>query len=56
MVQLPAVLLVRLKVLVPATIAALAGNPTLASVLVMPTVSLVLTRFQLASTAFTVTL
>ena len=56
-VQLPAVLLVRLKDLVPATSAVVAGNAALASVEVRPTVSAtVLTRFQFASTALTVTL
>ena len=54
-VQVPAVLLVTLKVLVPATRAALAGKVALASLEVIATVSLVLTRFQLASTALTVT-
>src|SRR5919197_4707541 len=55
-VLLPAVLSVTLKVLVPATNAALAGNVALASLEVMPTVSVLLTKFQLASTALTVTL
>ena len=54
-VQLPAVLFVRLKVLVPLTSAALAGKVALASLQVIAIVSLVLTRFQLASTALTVT-
>ncbi len=54
-VRLPAVLSVTLKVCVPAASAALAGRPALASLEVMATVSLVLTRFQLASTALTVT-
>ena len=40
----------------PATSAALAGSVALASVEVMPTVSVELTGFQLASTALTVTL
>src|SRR5437016_6017867 len=53
-VQLPTVLLVTLKDFVPALNAALAGNPAFTSVEVMATVSLVLTRFQLASTALTV--
>src|SRR5439155_6104225 len=53
-VQLPAVLLVTLKVLVPAVNAALGGNPAFVSVEVILTVSLVLTTFQLASTALTV--
>src|SRR6266568_2985660 len=45
------------KVLVPATSAALAGSVALLSDEVIPAVSvLVLTRFQLASTALTVTL
>src|SRR5437016_9133752 len=56
-VQVPTVLLVRLKDLVPATSGVVAGNAALASVEVRPTVSAtVLTRFQLASTALTVTL
>src|SRR4029077_4894927 len=42
--------------LVPATSAVLAGRVALASVEVMPTVSVELTGFQLASTALTVTL
>ena len=55
-VALPAVFKVTLKVCVPALKAALAGNVALASLAVMPTVSVtVLTRFQLASTALTVT-
>ena len=40
----------------PATSAALAGSVALASVEVMPTVSVELTTFQFASTALTVTL
>ena len=52
----PAVLAVTERVLVPATRAALAGSVALASVEVMPTVSVELTGFQLASTALTVTL
>src|SRR5712691_4474049 len=55
-VAVPAVFAVTAKVLVPATSAALAGSVALASVEVMPTVSVELTRFQFASTAFTVTL
>src|ERR1043166_2390578 len=55
-VALPAVFMVILKVFVPATNAALAGNVALLSEEVIPTVSLALTRFQLASTALTVTL
>ena len=56
-VALPAVLAVTAKVLVPATRAALAGRVAFASELVMAAVSVtVLTRFQFASTAFTVTL
>ncbi len=55
-VAVPAVLAVTESVLVPATSAALAGSVALASVEVMPTVSVELTGFQLASTAFTVTL
>src|SRR5207245_2947091 len=54
-VRLPAVLRVTLKVCVPALNAALAGMVALLSLEVIPTVSLVLTRFQFASTAFTVT-
>ena len=52
----PAVFGVTESVLVPATSAVLAGSVALASVEVMPTVSVELTRFQLASTALTVTL
>ena len=53
----PAVFAVTEKVFVPATRAALEGSVALASVEVMPAVSvIVLTRFQLASTALTVTL
>ena len=44
------------EVLVPATSAALAGSVALASVEVMPTVSVEVTTFQLASTALTMTL
>ena len=53
----PLVLKVMLKVCVPAASAALEGIVALLSVEVMPTVSVTeLTRFQLASTALTVTL
>ena len=56
-VALPAVLSVTLRVLVPATRAALAGKAALASLEVIPTMSVtVLIKFQLASTALTVTL
>jgi hypothetical protein len=56
-VRLPAVFKVTLKLFVPATIAALAGRAALASEEVIPTVSVtVVTVFQLASTALTVTL
>src|SRR5438093_533299 len=55
-VALPAVLNVTLKLFVPPTSAALAGRAALASLEVIATVSLVLTTFQLASTALTVTL
>ena len=55
-VQLPAVLLTIAKVFVPATSAALAGNVSLASVVVTPTMWVLLTTFQFASTALTVTL
>src|SRR5207247_8374938 len=55
-VQLPTLLKVTAKVLVPAVSAALAGWVSLASVVVMPTVSVLLARFQFASTALTVTL
>ena len=51
----PAVFGVTEKVLVPVTSAALAGSVALASVEVIPTVSVELTTFQLASTALTVT-
>ena len=55
-VRLPAVLNLTLKVCVPPLRAALGGRAALASLEVMPTVSpTVLTRFQLASTALTVT-
>ncbi len=52
----PAVFGVTENVLVPATSAALAGSVALASLEVMPTVSVEVTGFQLASTALTVTL
>src|SRR5437870_832301 len=55
-VLVPPVLNVRLRFCVPATNAALLGGSALVSVQVMPTMSLVLTTFQLASTALTVTL
>src|SRR2546427_545209 len=55
-VAVPAVLSVRLKLAVPATRDALAGSAALVSLELMATVSLVLTTFQLASTALTVTL
>src|SRR6185503_17092441 len=55
-VQLPALFMVTAKVRVPAVIAALAGSVSLASVVVMPTVWVLLTTFQVASTALTVTL
>src|SRR5205823_13676925 len=55
-VAVPAVLSVRLKLAVPATSGALAGNAALVSLELMATVSLVLITFQLASTALTVTL
>src|SRR5207247_10141922 len=52
---LPAVLAVTLNVFVPLTRAALDGKAAFASLEVMATVSLVLSRFQFASTALTVT-
>src|SRR5438552_4182934 len=55
-VALPAVLRVMLKFFVPLIKAALAGRAALASLELIATVSLVLIRFQLASTALTVTL
>src|SRR6266851_3945223 len=55
-VAFPPVLRVTLRFLLPLTRAALAGNVALASLEVKATVSLVLIRFQLASTALTVTL
>src|ERR1044071_7174155 len=55
-VWLPAVLKVTLKVFVPEIRAALAGDVTFVSDRLIPAVSVtVLTRFQLASTALTVT-
>ena len=53
---LPAVLSVTLKVPLPLAKAALTGMVAFASLEVTATVSLVLTRFQLASTALAVTL
>src|SRR6266700_5612276 len=55
-VALPAVLKVTLRVFVPATSAVLPGTVALVSVELIATMSLVLTTFQLASTALTVTL
>src|SRR5437667_463757 len=55
-VRVPAVLRVTLKLLAPPTSAALPGKVALTSLEAMATVSLVLIRFQLASTALTVTL
>jgi len=55
-VELPAVLRVTLKTLVPATRAVLAGSTALGSLEVIATLSLVFTVVQLASTALTVTL
>src|SRR5436305_1617827 len=55
-VALPAVLAVIENVLVPATSAALAGSAAFASELVIATVSVEVTGFQFASTAFPVTL
>jgi hypothetical protein len=55
-VALPDVFGVTEKVFVPATSAAFAGSAAFASVEVMPTVSVELTTFQFASTAFTTTL
>src|SRR5206468_3403780 len=54
-VALPAVFAVTEKVFVPATSAAFAGSAAFASELVIAIVSVELTRFQLASTALTVT-
>src|SRR5207302_1051432 len=55
-VLLPTVFSVTLNVLVPATKAAFAGSVAFASDEVMPTVLVLLTTFQFASTEFTVTL
>src|SRR5258708_3314159 len=55
-VQFPAVLLVRIKVLVPETKAVLAGNTSLGSVVIRPIVLALLTTFQFVSTALTITL
>ena len=55
-VELPAVLRVTLKTLLPLTKDALAGSAALASLELNETVSLVFTTFQFASTALTVTL
>jgi len=56
-VKLPFVLNPTLKFCVPPTSAELGGSVAVASLAVIPTVSVaVLTRFQVASTAFTVTL
>ncbi len=55
-VALPAVFAVTANVLVPATRAALPGSVAFPSEDVIPTVSVALTGFQLASTALTVTL
>src|SRR6266481_3518086 len=55
-VALPAVFKVTLKVLVPETRAAFTGKLASESLEVIPTVWFVLTTFQLASTALTVTL
>ena len=55
-VALPAVFSVTLKLLLPLTRAALAGEAALGSLEVIATVSLVFTTFQLASTPLTVTL
>src|SRR5438034_834054 len=55
-VALPAVLSVTLKLLLPPTSAALTGNAALVSLELMATVSLVVIKFQFASTALTVTL
>src|SRR5439155_10086055 len=54
-VLVPAVFAVTLKVLVPLTRAALAGKAAFASLEPIATVSLVLIKFQFASTALTVT-
>src|ERR1043166_3046214 len=55
-VAVPAVFKVTLNVFVPETRAAFAGKVAIESLEVMPTVWFVLTTFQLASTALTVTL
>ena len=55
-VALPPVFRVTLKSFVPPDKAAFAGNTAFASLEVIATVSLVLIKFQFASTAFTVTL
>src|SRR5207249_5905169 len=55
-VAVPAVLSVTLKLFVPLTNCALPGRTALASLEVIATLSLVLTTFQFASTALTVTL
>src|SRR5258707_10562922 len=55
-VAVPAVFAVTENVFVPATSAALPGRVALASLEVMPTVSVELTGFQFASTALTVAL
>src|SRR5664279_2386019 len=55
-VAVPAVFAVTAKVLAPATRAAFTGNAALASLEVMPTVSVEVTGFQFASTALTITL
>ena len=54
-VLLPAVFAVTLKILVPLTSAALAGKAAFASLELIATASLVLIKFQFASTALTVT-
>src|SRR5262249_45380997 len=57
MVNVPLVLNAKLKLCVPETSAALDGSVAVASVAVMPTLSaMLLTKFQFASTALTVTL
>src|SRR5205814_819260 len=55
-VAVPAVLNVTLKIFVPATSAALAGSVAFVSLEVMPAACVLLTTFQSASTALTVTL
>jgi hypothetical protein len=52
----PTVFSVTVKAFVPATMAAFAGSAAFASLDVIPTVSVLLTTFQFASTAFAVTL